>query len=250
MEGLTEQWVTNDEFYREYNSLIFNVPADLFIPAGGRPETVDIDNCHRFFDNTGQPTAHIIVEGANSFITPEARTELQKKGVVILRDASANKCGVISSSYEIIANLMMTDKEFLTHKEQYVADVVDILNRRAEDEAELIFRRIKKNPEMLYTEVSAAISQEINDHYARLFRFFQNNPHLCAKPLYRKAILLHMPRLIGKLGKFRNRIDDLPEKIKFAILASEIASSLVYKSNEEASYVEMVEGHLGQMEPL
>jgi len=248
--GLDEQWVTNDDFYREYNSLIFNIHADLFIPAGGRPETLDINNCERFCDNTGQPTAKIIVEGANSFITPEARIELQKRGIIILRDASANKCGVISSSYEIIANLMMTDREFLTHKKQYVADVVDILNRRAEDEAELIFKRIKSHPEMLYTEVSAAISQEINSHYARLFRFFQENPQLCAKPLYRKAILLHMPRLIGKLGKFRNRIDALPEKIKYAILASEVASSLVYKSNEEASFMEMVEGHLGQMGPL
>lgn len=249
--GLEEQWVTNDEFYREYNRLIFNVNTDLFIPAGGRPETLDIDNCGRFFDEKGTPSAKIIVEGANSFITPAARIELQQRGVVILRDASANKCGVISSSYEIIANLMMSEQEFLSYKEEYVADVIDILNRRAEDEAELIFRRIRNSSEEhLYTEVSADISKEINEHYSRLFSFFQNNPHLCEKPLYRKAILLHLPRLIGKIGRIRNRIENLPEKIKYAILASEIASSMVYKSNEEATYMEMVEGHLGQMDSL
>ncbi|MDT8421842.1 MAG: NAD-glutamate dehydrogenase [Desulfuromonadales bacterium] len=249
-EGVDEQWVTNDEFYREYNRLIFNVSTDLFIPAGGRPETLDINNCEHFFDRSGNPSAKIIVEGANSFITPDARIELQQRGVIILRDASANKCGVISSSYEIIANLMMTEKEFLLHKKQYVADVIDILNRRAEDEAELIFRRIRNSPDQLYTEVSDALSREINDHYSRLFNFFQNNPQLCEKPLYRKAILLHMPRLIGRLGKFRRRIDNLPDKIKYAILASEIASSMVYKSNEETTYMEMVEGHLEQMAPL
>ena len=44
-----------------------------------------------------------VITGANSFLTPEARPQLQRKGVIIMRDASANKCGVISSSYEIIA---------------------------------------------------------------------------------------------------------------------------------------------------
>ncbi|HEY5673941.1 MAG TPA: NAD-glutamate dehydrogenase domain-containing protein [Malonomonas sp.] len=249
--GLEEQWVTNDEFYREYNQLIFNVTTDLFIPAGGRPETLDINNCSRFMDENGQPRAKVIVEGANSFITPEARLELQQQGVVILRDASANKCGVISSSYEIIANLMLTEQEFLTNKQQYVTDVIEILNRRAEDEAELIFRRVQNSPTpLLYTEVSAAISQEINAHYSRLFTFFQKNPLLCDKPLYRKAILLHLPRLIGQVGLFRNRIEQLPEKIKFAILASEIASSMVYKSNEEATYMEMIEGHLGHLQAV
>ncbi len=69
---------------------------------------------------------------------PIVRWVLQQSGAVILRDASANKCGVISSSYEIIANLLMSEEEFLAHKAEYIADVIDILNRRAEDEAELI----------------------------------------------------------------------------------------------------------------
>lgn len=246
--GLEEQWVTNDEFYRAYNQLVFTVSTDLFIPAGGRPETLDGNNVERFLDADGQPSARLIVEGANSFITPEARIELQKRGVIIIRDASANKCGVISSSYEIIANLILTEEEFLANKTRYVADVLEILNRRAEDEAELIFRRAQNNPApILYTEISAQISQEINDHYSRLFSFFQNNPQLCSKPLYRKALLLHLPRLISKTDRFRARIEALPEKIKYAILASEIASSLVYKSDENATYVEMIEGHLGHL---
>ena len=60
--------------------------------------------------------------------------ELQRRGILIMRDASANKCGVISSSYEIIANLLLTEKEFLANKQQYVADVLDIL---AEDDDDL-----------------------------------------------------------------------------------------------------------------
>jgi len=71
-----EQWVTTDEFHSEYDGLLFTVAADLFIPAGGRPETVDGKNWTRFFGPDGAPTARAIVEGANSFLTPEARLRL------------------------------------------------------------------------------------------------------------------------------------------------------------------------------
>lgn len=247
-EGVHEQWITNDEFYREYNSLMFKVKTDLFIPAGGRPETLDMDNYERFFNADGEASAELIVEGANSFITPAARVALQKRGVVIMRDSSANKCGVISSSYEIIANLMLTNREFLSHKEDYVADVIKILNRRAKDEAELIFKRHDELGEsMLFTEISDQISHEINGHYARLFNYFQNNPVLCEKLLYRKAILQHLPKIISDNARFRKRIDNLPVKIKYAILASEIASSMVYHSNEQDAFGELIESHLARM---
>jgi glutamate dehydrogenase len=246
--GLEELWVSNDEFYREYDNLIFKVPTDLFIPAGGRPETVTIDNYARFFDETGVATTRAIVEGANSFITPAARSELQRKGVVIMRDASANKCGVISSSYEIIANLLLSEKEFLDQKDRYVGDVIDILNKRAEDEARLIFRRHREGRgNRLFTEISDAISAEINGHYARLFDFFQKNPHLCSRPIYRKAISSHLPRLLNNDPSFRGRVNRLPAKYKYAILSSEIASSMVYHENQQDSYQETVESHLKKM---
>ena len=41
---------------------------------------------------------------------------------------------------------------------------------------------------------------------------------------------------------------DLNEQEALALLASEIASSMVYKSNEEETYMQMVEGHLGHLE--
>ena len=88
------------------------------------------------------------------------------------------------ASYEIIANLVLSDKEFLLHKQRYVSDVLEILVRRAEDEARLILRRAgEPGNALLYTELSAAISTEINGHYARLFDYFQQNPALCDDPL-------------------------------------------------------------------
>jgi len=243
--GCEEQWVTMDEFHREFGNLLFSVPTDLFIPAGGRPETIDKDNWHRFFREDGAPTTRAIVEGANSFITPEARIQMQRRGIVIMRDASANKCGVISSSYEIIANLILSEQEFLDHKERYVKDVLEILEKRAEDEARLIFRRHREaGSSFVYTEISDAISQEINVHYARLFTFFQRHPHLCAEPLFQSAILSHLPRILREDAFFCTRISTLPAKCLYAILAAEIASSLVYGGDREAEFEEMLKGHL------
>jgi glutamate dehydrogenase len=243
-QGLIEEWISTDEFSREYASLPFTVQADLFIPAGGRPESIDKDNWGSYLLADGTPSAPAIVEGANSFITPEARLQLQKRGVIIMRDASANKCGVISSSYEIIANLLLSEAEFLAEKERYVHDVLEILEKRAADEARLILKRRRENPALICTEISDALSGEINDHYATIFRFFQNRPNLCLQPIYRRAILAHLPRMLREEPKYARRIKNLPPKYLFAILAAEIGSSLVYRGDREADFEAAIKGHL------
>ncbi|SHI92571.1 glutamate dehydrogenase [Malonomonas rubra DSM 5091] len=241
---LSEEWITVDEFYRLFNSLVFTVEADLFIPAGGRPETIHAGNWQQFLLADGTPSSRAIIEGANSFITPAARDELQKAGVIIMRDASANKCGVISSSYEIIANLLMNEKEFIADKQEYVNDVLDILEKRAADEARLIFRRKEEDSTLSYTDISAGLSGEINAHYARLFDYFQSRPELASKPLYRKALLAHLPRLLRETPRYRKRLSQLLQKYRAAILASEIASSLVYQEDLQADYEQQLNGHL------
>jgi glutamate dehydrogenase len=247
--GASEAWVSSDEFAREYGGLVFTVPADLFIPAGGRPETIDRDNWRYFLLPDGTPSARAIVEGANSFLTPEARTELQRLGVLIMRDASANKCGVISSSYEIIANLMLSDEEFLAHKERYVRDVLAILEKRAGDEARLILKRHRAQPELLCTDISNALSGEINAHYARLFRYFQEHPELPLREPYRRALLAHLPAMLREEPRFRRRLTRLPAKYRAAILAAEIGSSMVYLGDREADYQDAVRLHVQRYSP-
>lgn len=247
--GLNEEWISIDEFSREFGSLAFSTQADLFIPGGGRPETIDATNWERFLLGDGTPSARAVIEGANSFITPDARIQLQKSGVIIMRDASANKCGVISSSYEIIANLLMSDAEFLANKECYVGDVQSILEKRAGDEARLILKRRRENPTLLCTEISNAISTEINGHYARLFKFFQSNPDLCLQPLFRRVILSHLPAMIGQEPRFRKRIATLPQKYLFAILAAELGSSMVYRGDRETEFADTLKLHIARNFP-
>lgn len=246
---LVQQWVHLDDFYREYSTLVFSVEADLFIPAGGRPETIDAANWQQFLLADGRPSSRIIVEGANSFITPQARTELQRSGVILMRDASANKCGVISSSYEVIANLLMSEKEFLHYKERYVGDVLKILSRRAADEARLILRRYREcSGTLSYSDLSEQISQNINSLYHRLFQFFSARPETCRQPVFRRALMRHLPELLQEKPGFRRRIGRLPEKYRAAILAAEIAASLVYSGNRDLDFEEMVRRHLARID--
>jgi glutamate dehydrogenase len=163
--------------------------------------------------------------------------------VLLLRDASANKCGVISSSYEIIANLLLTEEEFLKHKKRYVKDVLAILVRRAADEANLIMKR-RREQGLLGTEISDRISGEINDHYAQLFKYFQARPELAREPLFRTAILSHLPAIFREVPRFRRRLDRLLPKYRSAILAAEIGSSMVYRGNLQAEFEDMLRLHM------
>ncbi|MDY6855184.1 MAG: NAD-glutamate dehydrogenase [Thermodesulfobacteriota bacterium] len=243
--NIEESWVTEDELNSQLDDLIFSVPVDLFLPCGGRPETIDINNWQRLFQNNSVPTSRIIIEGANSYITPEAREEIQRRGMVVLRDASANKCGVISSSYEIIANLFMTEKEFFSNKDAYVKDVLNILDKRAEDEANLIFMRYRKNEgRLLYTQISHSISKEINDHYTKLFAFFQERPDLMNQSPFKRVLLDHLPAFIRDNPRYRTRVKRLPQKIKSAIMASEIASLIVYRGGWDADFESRLTGYL------
>jgi glutamate dehydrogenase len=67
-------------------------------------------------------------------------------GVVIVKDSSANKCGVITSSYEILASMLLTPEEFLLIKATLVPDVLTQLKRLAAVEAKLLFREAKADP--------------------------------------------------------------------------------------------------------
>ena len=70
-----------------------------------------------FIDSDGIPSSKLVVEGANLFITPKARKFLHDEaGVVFVKDSSANKCGVICSSYEIIASMLLNTDEFMSIK--------------------------------------------------------------------------------------------------------------------------------------
>jgi glutamate dehydrogenase len=151
-----------EEGLQRANSMFLRVKADVFVPAGGRPNTMNGSNWEQFLDEkTKQPSSSLIVEGANIFNTPEARTNLFKAGVAIVKDSSANKCGVITSSCEVQASMVLSKDEFLSIKDELVGDVVVKLKHVAKQEAELMFRAYKNFPGDL-PHFSERISDSIN----------------------------------------------------------------------------------------
>lgn len=56
-----------------------------------RPEAVNISNVSQLVDADGKPHFKYIIEGANLFLTQQARLWLEKRNVVVIKDSSANK---------------------------------------------------------------------------------------------------------------------------------------------------------------
>lgn len=160
-EGILLDNTTNEGLARR-NSMPFRVKSDAFVPAGGRPNTINGDNWRQFLDENGKPSSPLIVEGANIFNTPEARANLFKHaGVVIVKDSSANKCGVVTSSCEVAASMLLSKQEFLDVKKELVEDVIVRLKIIAKLEADLLFRAYKNFPGDL-PHFSERISNAIN----------------------------------------------------------------------------------------
>lgn len=154
--------IDNEIGTKQRNTMHNRLQADAFIPAGGRPNTIDTNNYKQFLMQDGSPSSKLIVEGANLFITPAARQALyDDAGVTIVKDSSANKCGVICSSYEIAAAMLLSEDEFFDNKEAIVNDILDKLRHLASMEAELLFREYNNYDGSLPT-MSENVSKCIN----------------------------------------------------------------------------------------
>jgi glutamate dehydrogenase len=143
------------------DDLQFNVKSDVFIPAGGRPFTINRSNWTAYFDEHGTPAARIVIEGANLFVQDAARKELSDRGVIIVQDSSANKCGVICSSLEIVSGMLLSERQFLKIKPVFVEEVLELLRGLADIEATCLFNDKERLPDVSLPELSVLISRQI-----------------------------------------------------------------------------------------
>jgi len=144
------------------NSMHNRVLADAFVPAGGRPSTVNGSNWREFLRADGTPSARLVVEGANLFFTGEARAALfETCGLPMIKDSSANKCGVICSSMEIVASMVCDGPEFVALKPKYVPQVLERLRELARLEAKMLFSEHGRQPSVSLPVISQRISASI-----------------------------------------------------------------------------------------
>ena len=143
--------INNGMIFRNTFHLRGEKQFDVFVPCGGRPESIDLSTVHKIIVD-GKSTIPYIVEGANLFITQDAKLRLEKAGCILYKDASANKGGVTSSSLEVLASLSFDDKGFLENMcvhddgtvpsfyQNYVAEVQETIKRNAALEFEAIWQ--------------------------------------------------------------------------------------------------------------
>lgn len=219
--------VTDPDGVRIRNEMHNRVKSDAFVPAGGRPGTINLSNWERFKSASGVPSSRLIVEGANLFITPEARQKLFESGVVVVKDSSANKCGVICSSYEIMASLVLDEVEFLEIKAAYVDQVLKRLRAVAGLEAELLFSEQKRRPNTPLVQLSIRLSKEINRvtdavsrDYDRLSKAYPD--------IVREVILTHVPTVLADAAGER-LWSVLPASYRAQIACAGIASKIIYR---------------------
>ena len=203
--------------------------ADCFIPAGGRPDTVTGRNWADFCDATGRPSARVIVEGANLFFSDAARERLEEAGALIVPGPSANKAGVICSSYEILAALAMDEAAFAGLKRRYVAEVLAILRHKARAEAALLLReRRRSGGRAGLVAISREVSQEITTFKDAICAALAQVVDVGADPLWLRIVADHCPPSLVN-GHFQTLLATAPAGYLRAVVAAEAASSIVYR---------------------
>jgi glutamate dehydrogenase len=251
--------VQNGEQFR--NSFHFSpyCVTDTFIPCGGRPSSINLDNVHKLVlgvevtgqsmidgkvgnlaDSPGKLRFRYIVEGANLFITHDARIALENVGVILIKDSSANKGGVTCSSLEVLSGLSLLDAE---HKDnmcvgpsgsdapefykRYVDEVIGILYRNAAREFECVWKERKaKTHQGLITHISDSISSKIVE-----IRQFINNSDLHEdQTLYRYVLRRYIPSTLQEKVPLNLILERVPTPYLRAIFAIWIASDFVYTS--------------------
>ncbi|MBG0789166.1 MAG: NAD-glutamate dehydrogenase [Desulfovibrionaceae bacterium] len=212
------------------NAMHNAVAADIFIPSGGRPDTINMSNWKDFLQRDGTPSARGIVEGANIFISAEARSELEKEGVLAVPGPSANKTGVICSSYEILAGLILSEAEFLEIKDAYVAQLLDILRLRARSEARLLMREFRQaGGGRTLTELSFELSASINSLADRVDRVLEETVDRVADdPGLAEVLLSYCPAVLAE--RYGDRLaNDLPRGHQIALLSAFISAKMLYQ---------------------
>jgi glutamate dehydrogenase len=225
-------WKIDDaDGVRRRNTLHTRLAADAFLPCGGRPSTMHDGNWSEFI-HSGTPSSPLIVEGANLFLTPDARSNLADAGVVIFKDSSANKCGVICSSYEIIASMLLSSEEFLELKERFVGEVLEKLRLLAALEAEQLARMLRQQPDLHLPKASVRLSRAVirtADALEAAIPNLTSTDHSTLDTIVRD----HMPAVL--LERVGDRIDErLPQSYRRWLVAKALAARIVYREGMEA----------------
>ena len=209
---------------------------DTFVPCGGRPESIDLSTCNRLIAD-GKCTIPYIVEGANLFITQDAKLRLEKAGCILYKDASANKGGVTSSSLEVLASLSFDDEGFMKHMcvgadgtvpdfyNQYVKEVQSTIQLNARLEFEAIWRENEATG-----TARSILSDQLSWAITKLDEELQNFTELWGNKVLRMSVLKEaLPKTLQETVGIDKIVERVPDSYIKSIFGSYLASRFVYE---------------------
>ncbi|KAF1925804.1 NAD-specific glutamate dehydrogenase [Didymella exigua CBS 183.55] len=233
--------VYNGTTFRNTFHLRSDIQYETFVPCGGRPESIDLSSANKLIVD-GKCIIPYLVEGANLFITQDAKLRLEKAGCILYKDASANKGGVTSSSLEVLASLSFDDESFVKHMcvdangvapdfyNQYVAGVQKIIQNNARLEFEAIWREHQETG-----QPRSILSDTLSNAITKLDEELQNTD-LWHNVAFRHSVLSEAlpPLLLQQIG-LEKIIERVPDNYLRAIFGSYLASRFVYEFGASAS---------------
>jgi glutamate dehydrogenase len=212
-----------DGHQRARDTMHERIRADVFIPAGGRPSTVNETN----YMNVAK-TTKLIVEGANLFISPLARDKITKEfQVPIIKDSSANKGGVICSSMEVLASMLLTEDEIRKFKQELDDAIIEHVKFLAKREAYAILNQYPQRKDL--HRVSEEISSKILSYKDEIYDKLCNSRDEITFMDLDTRVKQSLPPIIVSLGWHRIRTH-IPIDYARMMVASHTASNLVYST--------------------
>ncbi|KAF2834827.1 glutamate/leucine/phenylalanine/valine dehydrogenase [Patellaria atrata CBS 101060] len=237
----TGETVHNGTTFRNTFHLRDGSLYDLFVPCGGRPESIDLSTVNKLIVD-GKCSIPYIVEGANLFITQEAKLRLEKAGCILYKDASANKGGVTSSSLEVLASLSFDDEGFIENMcvredgtvpgfyQQYVKQVQGTIKTNAALEFEAIWREHQDTG-----EPRSILSDKLSVAITKLDEELQGT-ELWDNVQLRESVLSDaLPNLLLEKIGLHTIMDRVPDNYLRSIFGSYLASRFVYEYGISAS---------------
>jgi glutamate dehydrogenase len=237
----TGETVSNGTAFRNTYHLRDSGLTDIFVPCGGRPESIDLVSVNKLIKN-GKSTIPYMVEGANLFITQDAKLRLEQAGCVLYKDASANKGGVTSSSLEVLASLSFDDKDFVQHMchdakgnaPEFYQAYVKAVQAKIQENARLEFEAIWREHEQTGVPRSL-LSDKLSQAITTLDEQLQHSDLWENETVRRSVLDDALPNLlIEKIG-LEIIIHRVPDSYLRAIFGSYLASRFVYECGSSPS---------------
>lgn len=227
--------VNNGTVFRNTFHLRETGLTDSFVPCGGRPESIDLSSVQKLIKK-GKSTIPYIVEGANLFITQDAKLRLEEAGCILFKDASANKGGVTSSSLEVLASLSFDDAGFVQNMcvgadgqappfyRAYVKEVQATICNNARLEFEAIWRenKLTKIPRSTLSDTLSVAITKLDEELQK--------SDLWKNVELRESVLEDaLPKLLLEKIGLRDIMERVPDNYLRAIFGSYLASRFVYE---------------------